>query len=319
MTRNKIIQISAWSRTFALTLVLWLAFLGGIFSSINPTSPIHGTSALKTLLAIFILIWIAPPSVYSLVLKTWNKITPLKDKPTFIENEIVYILSVLFGVPIFAAIFLKVGHNDIPFFMLILLAAALPGSLGTYLFQRLNKETILASSDEVVESDDLEENDVQGFNPATLTILAYLTASSIFAVTLALSVLFIVFLRIGFQPDKLIPITVSILTLCGSTVLLLTIFGHAILPLGMKIKTTFNVIPGETRGSIASTWVLGFMAIVTVFVVIFGGLRPPSSVNAFITSWHLWVTYALFIISSYVGGLTLKSFYTPKPLSTVFA
>jgi len=290
-----------------------------------PDSFIHNASPFKVLIAIALLVWVATNSMLQLVAELWAKITPLKNKPTFIEDEIIHVLSNLFGITIFTAIFLKLGLADLPIIVPVLLLASLPSSFIAYVHMRLNAKAFLNSDgelivDENIKHDESDDNiDCQGFDPSSLNILAYLVASTIFALTLAISVCIIIFLKTGLQPDKFISIIISIFMACGLTAIFVTAFGHAILPLGVKIKTKLNMTPGETRTGIASTWFLGFMTITTIFVVIFGGVRPPSSLGALLASWHLWVTYILFGVSSYVGGLALKSFYKPKPISTVFA
>jgi len=318
MRRNKIIDISFLLRTVVLTAMLCLSFHIGAFSHIAPDHSIHFVPARNLLISTFLFVLVAQTSVNSLVLQVWNKITPVKSKSTLIETEIVYILSVLLGIPLFAAIFLHTTISDLPILLSVLFFAALPGSFCAYIFLRINMKTLLSPQVQNESGDDESPNDC-GFDPTSLNIIAYLVASTIFAFTLAVSVCFIIFLRLGPQLDKLIPIITSIFIACGSTALLLTVFGHVILPVGVKIKTKLNMVPGETRTAIASTWLLGFMTITTLLVVIFGGLRPPTSINSLIESWHLWVTYVLFGISSYLGGLTLKSFYKPKPTSAVFA
>jgi hypothetical protein len=312
---NKMINVSFWTRTVCLTVTLWLAFQLGFLRAITPNSPIHNISVLNAFISVFLFVWAAPSSVYRLVAQIWNKITPLRDKPTIIENEIVYILSVLCGITLFSAIFLNITLKDIPKLITILTIASLPGSLCAYILQRMNMQTLFAAQKEEVI---VEKDDIQGFDPSSLNILAYLAVATIFTLTLAISVCLVIYLRVEFQLDKFIPIAISIFTTCGFFTLLLTIFGHIILPFGVKVKTKLNMAVTETRVGIASTWFLGLMTIVTIFLIIFGGFRAPRSLDAFLSSWHLVVTYILFCASAFVAGLALKSFYKPKPISAVF-
>ena len=100
MRRNKIIDISFLLRTVVLTAMLCLSFHIGAFSHIAPDHSIHFVPARNLLISTFLFVLVAQTSVNSLVLQVWNKITPVKSKSTLIETEIVYILSVLLGIPL---------------------------------------------------------------------------------------------------------------------------------------------------------------------------------------------------------------------------
>ena len=141
MRRNKIIDISFLLRTVVLTAMLCLSFHIGAFSHIAPDHSIHFVPAQNLLISTFLFVLVARTSVNSLVLQVWNKITPVKSKSTLIETEIVYILSVLLGIPLFAAIFLHTTISDLPILLSVLFFAALPGSFCAYIFQRINMKT----------------------------------------------------------------------------------------------------------------------------------------------------------------------------------
>lgn len=314
MELRRILNIIFWLRTIFLTALLWLAFETGLLKDIAPSGLAHDTSAFSAFTTAYLLVWLAPSAVYVLVSQLWNKVTPLKNKPTLIENEVVYVLSVLSGIPVFTAVFLNTTFGDLPALLGLLLLTALPGSICSYFFQRMNRETLLTPKKEDHNKNEAEENS----SAPILNIMAYLTAAIIFAIALTISSGIVVFLKIGWQPSLLSPIVLSIASISGSSVLLLTLFGHLILPFGVKIKSKLGLRENDTRIGIATSWVLGVMTIVTICLIFFGGIRPPRSMDALIASWHLWTTYGLFGLSSFLGGLALRAFYKPKSVSVIF-
>ena len=61
----------------------------------------------------FILVFIAPGFVSHVISPVWNKVTPVKDKATFIENEIVWAICVLIGLPFAGLIFNMIDFTGV--------------------------------------------------------------------------------------------------------------------------------------------------------------------------------------------------------------
>jgi len=322
MQISGIINLIYWSRISCLTAILWIMFQLGLFNHIPQNSPVYYASPFSAFLGAFLLTWTAPLATDMICSQIWNKITPIKSKPTFIENEIVYILSVLTGIPIYAALFLNLGIEDILRLLPSLSLAALPGSAIAYTLQIMYKDAIkTAHAQSLAEVDNHEAID-DIFHPETLGIMAYITASIAFNLIVLTLALLLIYLKIGFQPKGFQPkIFMSSLLLIGPTALIMSLFGQFLLQFGLAIKTTLGFTKMSIQKSITMGWFFSLILIVTTtaFIRLTNMHKFPTSLAALFEAWPYLLTYVIFLLGAYASGFILSRFHTPKPISAVFA
>jgi len=132
MDRMKIVGIISWLRVLVFTGALYVLFKSAAFAQVSESYILYYTRPVLTLFGTFLLATLVPSTLLKFCSALWNKVTPLKDKPTFIETEIVYLLSVVPAISLILLIFLKAPlASALPLIGLVFLAA-LPAIIVPY-------------------------------------------------------------------------------------------------------------------------------------------------------------------------------------------
>lgn len=317
MNIDKIINYVFWIRTSLLTIILFCLFQTDFFNQLAPNSPIHTTSKFSILGSAFFIIWLAAKFASKVVGNLWDRITPIKDKATIIESEITYFLSVLLGLNLMAPIFFQTGLKDTPIIFTVLFLAALPVSICSYIFLRSHSETIFAADKEIaaINDEDHEYLDPHKFDASCLNIIAYFSASVIFAVSLLSTLVLIMLLGSSFHSTFFMYVLPSSALL----VTIFTFFGYFMLPASMWIKSLLKLQNQPTRLNLAVTWALCIMGITTVSLISCSNFNPQLSWEALLSQWNMVAAYLIFAFCAFISGLVLKSFYKAKPIDSVFA
>jgi len=320
---SKIYNVTAWIRTCLLALMLWLTLSFGLLSNIVPESPINTISSLNAFLASCFAAWSFPTLTFSFCGKIWNKITPIKNKPTIIESEIVYILSVLTSIPIFTAIFFNLGLVDITRLLPILAVASLPSALAAYAFQLAFKNTIQAAMSQY-EIDGNEENNLEFEETdiaSSLTPISYITASlTLVILSMTFSILYL-HLKGSLQPS----ILMSASSAYGALLFLIGLFGGPLLTFGTSIKNKLGITAKSPQANIIISWVFGIMIwpMGSLAISIAPYLTQQFNTETIATVGPhliaLSMIYASFAVSTTISGWALSRFYKAKPISAVFA
>lgn len=263
-----------------------------------------------------------PNSLFKLCSDLWNKITPLKDKPTFIETEIVYLLSVIPAISLILLALLKAPLTSVLSLSGLVLAAALPAVAICYLTCRLFLKSAAETAElsaqmaEAALETQLNEAAEHGVLEAPENKFIYFFFSAlIFAVSISLMVTVAVLMRGGgFQPK----IFTSVMGLSAVTIMLLTVFGQSTLNFGASIQKLMGISPFKSRRSIATAWTLGIMISATAFILIFSGHRLPMTLGGWLEAWSLVAAYGIITLGCLLSGVVLSLFYKKKSPSAVF-
>jgi len=246
------------------------------------------------------------PSVGHLVFAPfWQKITPIKDRTTYAENEIVFIGSTLIGVT--AALFFWV-MIPVPQAFRISFWAVLAG-LPVFFLVWLTNATLSPlefrdTSHDIAEAQAFRDETPHFWNNG----LAYLIAAASTAVVLT-SALFLVL--------KLKGVTFDVGDGCLSFVGLIftnLIAAPLFIWIGRKLRPRDNSPNGFNLS-------LGAIVFLTIIVA----LNAPAifkngfDLNGIADAWPVGVAYGMMVLSYISGGIAFSRFYKPKPVALEFA
>ena len=322
MQQNKMMEIISWLRVLAFTGSLYFLFRSDTLAQLIGTNILEETSPIFILLGAYFIASLVPVHTFKLCLNFWNKVTPLKDKPTFIETELVYLLSVVPATSIILLLGLKIPLQSFILLNCLIFVTALPTIIICYLACRIFLKSAIKMAEiaaELTETEiktDLENSEEHNYlETPENTLIPFLLAALIFCLVISLMVTVVVFMRgAGFH----VKIFTSTMSLCAITIILLTFLGQNILNIGASIQTRLGMTPFTSKRSIASAWVLGIMISLTGFILLFSSHRLPTSLTGWLEAWPSVVAYGIIVLGSLLSGIVLSLFYKKKPLSVVF-
>lgn len=240
----------------------------------------------------------------------WQKITPIKDRSTYFENEIVFAGSSLLGTSFIIYVFVMVPPLEAIYTVALALAATSPVML--LLWRLISRLRPLEEKHTAEQLDAFQEFQAQTQH-YWRNGLAYISASLTTAMTV-LALLYAILISKG----TIIHTGAALSTALGMTIMFI-IISPVLLGIGRKVFRNDETPKGRH-------YAVGGIGLITVLLVINAkGIIPDGTfqsgvfnAEAAMTAWPIIVTYFMFALSFLLGGLVFSLLYKPTPISLEF-
>lgn len=308
MIQKTFVFITAISR-FAVVFsgLLWMQHSGVIDGFLERSPGLRVDTAQDFYSAVF-LICLGRLAVTQGISKLWNHITPIRDRTTFIEGEIVDAASFSAGAAVFILVFLGQGVLVSLQAGALVGIAALPALALGWAIQHVRAriwpvgEAVKVANYEHVEAEIVRN--AQGF---WRSHFAYFIAAVVFNVCVVGIIAAIVFLKTGGGAG----VSAIAFSCTVATFVTLVIFGKIIVGLGHKCLSILRVPVLSERLRHTLAYALGYLVILSVFVALCLWGQHATNPAALFPWWAYAVAYGVIAISAVLAGLCFARFYTP--------
>lgn len=297
-----------WIRGTAIGLILCLMLKTGFLSF----GSAEAATASNTLyLGVFTIGLTSPFAGQWAFAPFWQKITPIKDRITYFENEIVFVGSTLISVS--TALFFW-GFVPISKALTVTAWAILAASPLFFLIW-LTKSTLTPlkyknTSDQVAAAQNFRDETPYFWKNA----LAYLITALVSSLMLTLMLMLVIIMRGG---------QIQLGTGClsfGSLIMMNLIAAPIYIWIGRKIKPQDH----EPKGLHYSLGAITFLTVIVVLniPVIFRSTFKSGQMidmQAVLNAWPFGVAYGLIVMSYIAGGFVFSKSYKPRPPALEFA
>jgi len=226
--------------------------------------------------------------------KMWAVITPIQDRVTYIEGEIVYALSITFGATFMYVMWfggpLAASVEVIKWTAL----ATLPSLAIGWMIK--NWQEALSPYIGTAEAEEITPKQKQGFWQG---LVAYLVAATIFSACIIISLQAIFYIRAG----QIIDWMILIPSCLGLTFICLVLFGHSVVSLGHRVLTAIDIEFEYEKVNQFFAYTLGCLTCSTVIIVSSLGVKyfnNPESLSAW---WTYAVAYVIIVICLVLAGI----------------
>ena len=303
-----LLKYGFWIRGTAFGLVLCLMLQTGFLNSEGLEPGENSNMLYFGLMAVGLF----APSVGALAFTPfWEKITPIKDRITYFEGEIVFIGSALIGVS--AAFFFWVLIPPLTAVQITLWA--LMATSPVFFLMWLIKSTLDPldahdTSSQVAAAQDFRDQTPHFWNNAT----AYVITAVVSALVVTLTILLLSIYRGA---------SLNVGTGCTS-VISMVILNLIAAPIYIWIGGKLRPAKRNAKGS---NYTIGGILILTIIVglnvpIILKMVAGPDQILApqsLLNAWPFAAAYLLICLSYMAGGYTLSKLYKPKPPGLKFA
>lgn len=288
---------------FIRPILVLLSLLGlqhyGLMDVFLEKNPIFRLDTPKLIFIGFIFIIFSGLIVSSVISKTWNTFTPIKDKATYIEDELCYAISISLGTAIMYIAWLRgtsVGAVDVIKWAAL---ASLPSIAIGWLIRNW-QETLHPQIDNV-NPDNITVMNKTGF---AARCFAYVAGALVFGAAVILSLQAVFYIGNGQNIDWRL-----LAPFCfGASFLSLVLCGTIVVNLGHKILGVIGIEFEHEKVNQSIAYALGCLTSMTVVVAITLGVvyfQKPDS----LLSWssyavaYLIITLCLLLASASFGCL----------------
>lgn len=291
---------------FGALFLLQHSGLLDVFLGQNPRLRVDSVSSFGSAV---LLIAVGRFAVVNGVSRIWNHLTPVRDRTTLLEGELVDALAFILGAGFFSIIFLGLGFSVSVQVGGLVALASLPMVVFGWSLQRIWQhfhpvdEADKAAVLEHVEAE-IAKNAPNFWRP----YIAYVVAAIVFNFCTVGVIAAIIFARTG-ELSGLNAIATSCSFL---TFMTLVVFGKFIVGLGHRILTLLKTPVLKERSRHALAYASGYIAFLTFFVVIclMGQLaQNPDSLMAW---WAYGGAYLIIALSALIAGNCFGRIYAPR-------
>lgn len=230
----------------------------------------------------------------------WNKVTPIKDRPTHIESYICYLASVFVAVAITLPVLALADTSIALRFAAIVTLSILPFAL-VFWYLKASLYPMSSLPDQIADD---EINTSDSFN-AQSNVVACLGSGITSALVFNILIMPILLLRGGIEMIA-IPLSLFI-----PMVILNALLAPVFLYIGSKLWTKSD--------SIALKYISG-AAIGLFFLMATSVCRPniEMTLEGFLSQWSLLLIFGIAIISHFFGGVVAAKLYKQPKKECVF-
>jgi len=158
----------------------------------------------------------------------WNKITPVQDRSTFIETEIIYLLNLAFGVTFISLIAFSVDFTHLPALFGWCFLSSLPSMGVGYLTARIYRRTILLANPDLMPDNLIPAAPLSKDPYFWINRFAFLFGAIAFHLFMAISILATIWVKTGILSGSL-----HVILTCGTgSLILFSLFGSLMLTIG---------------------------------------------------------------------------------------
>lgn len=269
----KKLQILLWLRALGIPALLTAAFYLSQKIAFVQTflfqEPVLWIDSFNRALSCCMLIIFGNMACEKPVSDVWNRLTPLQDKPTYIENDLVYFLSAALGFSIFCVVFLGVSFVHSPYlFGGVLLASVACLPIRYSLTRWIENVALPIPQEELPEDETSNEVAPPPHKEANFwrRRFSFLIAAVAFQILVALAIWAIMAVKSGLVSFQSIIGEDGFWECTIVTMILMSIFGSAVTKIGQSTLSRMNVAFESLRKQNALAYFLGF-SIVTFVVV----------------------------------------------------
>lgn len=232
--------------------------------------------------------------------RIWNKITPIKDRPTHIESYFCHYISVFLAFLIALPL---LGITDIQSafrFSLITIVAFLPFGAAAWFLS-----VVYYPMDEIqCETANIQESDAET-SPKPNNALAYFAAGLISTIVFCSLVAILLLAMRG----------PSFLTILSAIIIPMTIFNSLLAPIFILVGSKFCI----RNNSVGLQYVIG--AMLGLFVILITSVCRPNiefTLDGILSQWSIVLVFGLALIGHLAGGWILARLYRRPSIDLVF-
>lgn len=302
-----LLRYGYWIRGVACGLTLCLMLHTGFLSFGEP----QGVEPSNMLYLGLMLLGTFAPSVGQWpISRLWEKITPVKDRVTYAEDEIVFIGSAILGI-----------SGTLFFWVLIPPLSAIKISLwvlmaiSPVLFLIWFLKSTFAPLDMLDTTADVKA--AQDFRRETpnfwANLMAYFIAALVSALVITLTIVTVSMSRggaIDFGTGCVSVVSMVITNLIAAPIFIW--IGGKFIPSKKDAKGLFYTLGGTVFATVI------FVVNLPKILQVSSGIDSPIEPQAIINAWPFVAAYLLIILSYMAGGLTLSKLYKPRPAALEF-
>jgi len=296
-------HINGIIRPVTITIVLLtLQKLGllDLFLEQNPKLRVDSLAKIFTALLLIVTgYWAVDTSVSHI----WNRLTPVQNKATYIEDELCYSLAVSLGTAVFCMIWLIQPLSVATKIFGLVSLASWPGILIGWLIQRWREK--LSPHINNVKPEDIPSLQEEHFWKRRF---AYIIAAIVFNIASILSIQAILLFRSGQFGDWW-----SIISSCSSiTFITLVLFGKFIVELGHKVLRLLSFKIGNERRRHSLAYASGYMTFLAVIVgITLTAMYFGNQAESMLSWWAYALSFIIISGCALLAGVSFGYLYTP--------
>lgn len=294
--------------------LVMLAFLqdSGLIDFFLAANPYLDFTNLKVLFFSYICIHGGAQLANPIVSQIWNKYTPIQDRATYIEGELIYVLSAALSPPLMGFCFFQlsvVSALQLSAILLLIspLVVGFGWRVGKWLAAMAAEQAKLVQPVEPRRTDRASQSQSQPQPQPSFkhAIKAHAFAALTFLFIISAAVYLFAAVKTGVMPDaKLLFAFFS-----PPTVAIFIMGGAIFVSVGRALQKIIKLNVASQRLKNVLDYNIGFMAILVVFSVPTFLLNVQTSPS---TAWSLWAAFGMMIVAIMLSGIIYSYFYTAK-------
>ena len=298
-----------YGRYAVLFGALFLLQHSGLLDVFLAQNPRLRVDSLSNFGSAVLLIAVGRFAVVNGVSRIWNHLTPVRDRTTLLEGELIDALAFIFGAGLFSIIFMGLALSVSVQVSGLVALASLPTIMFGWSHQRAWQhfypvdEAEKAAAFEKIEAE-IERNSPNFWRP----YIAYIVAAFVFNICTTGIITAIVFARTG-ELSGLNAIAASCSFL---TFMTLVVFGKFIVGLGHRILTLLKIPVLKERSRHTLAYASGYIVFLTFFVVICFMGQSAQNPDNLMAWWAYGGAYIIVALSALIAGNCFGRIYAPR-------